>query len=84
MAIALVEGSWAYKWAVSKGYISQDRISLENMEIGYGCGKISMREGAMYWENIPGYWRNTWIQGVEASGEWTMRSDDEWILIELR
>lgn len=49
------QGSWAYDWAVANGYTPVSYVvNLDNIEVQWG--DISLRDGSVYWENIPGYW----------------------------
>ena len=72
------QGSWAYDWAVANGYTPVSYVvNLDNIEVQ--CGDISLRDGSVYWENIPGCWMESDIYGIEVNDEWTIASDDSWI-----
>ena len=79
LTVTAREGSWAYDWALSKGYISPANLNIEKIEVD--CGEISVRNGEVYWENISGHRQSSHVSGIEADGEWRLESSDEWIAI---
>lgn len=57
LTVTAREGSWAYDWALSKGYISPANLNLANIEVD--CGEIAVRNGEVYWENISGHMQSS-------------------------
>ena len=73
-------GSYGYDWAVTHGYLSE---SFSIAEISVDYGEIDVRDGQVYWENVPGYQNESTVTGVKADGEWTMATDETWITVQL-
>lgn len=73
-------GSWAYNWALENGYIaSKEVFNFERIRVDYGA--IAWRNGELYWENLPRDTISSRVLGIDAIGEWSMTSDEDWITI---
>ena len=70
-------GSYAYAWAEKKGCLSSDAVSLANVEVY--PGKVVVQDGKTCWDVACSYSFGASLRGVEASGEWTVESDESWI-----
>ena len=90
VAVTANKGSYAYDWAVEKGYISTTgALNIDGLEIGY-IGEheidyeitITWRDGKAYWDNAPGNEESYYIWGIEAEGEWSIVPNDAWITVE--
>ena len=79
LSVSVPENCYAYDWALSKGYIASEGLNIRNIEVEYG--EITMKNGEVYWENVPGYWESSDILGIEASDEWILVSNSDWISV---